>query len=381
MSMSLTRPMVPSVEGRNAGGTDIAIFKLNSSGVTQWVTQQPAFNTTGNDVTPSLVASPSGTLYVTYSTNGTASGQASTGTTNIVVIKLDTNGNEIWITEQPTFNSNGTNATPTIALDSTEQIYVTYVVTGQVSGWSTVTNTSIAVFKMDHTSATVLWNYVNYNESATEVLSDPHIVVDGQDSAYVSYQAYDSTEDEYAIGVFKLSGRPPCFNKGTKILCLDSNNNEVYRPIEEIQPGTLVKTVKNGYLLVSMCGSRQMINNPDTWESCMYRMPKTGAMTDDLIVTGGHSILVPQIDPVELPTLKSYLSGKTYVLDGYYMMLAAASKSFVKLDNYDSYTYYHLVLESADEDRRYGIWRNGVLTETQSRHDFLLNTYEKMACL
>ena len=44
------------------------------------------------------------------------------------------------------------------------------------------------------------------------------------------------------------------------------------------------------------------------------------------------------------------------------------SKDFIKMENNNTYTYYHLVLENeGDNDLRFGIWANGVLTETPSK--------------
>ena len=40
---------------------------------------------------------------------------------------------------------------------------------------------------------------------------------------------------------------PICFNKGTKILCLNKNFEEEYIPIENLNKNDLVKSYKNGY--------------------------------------------------------------------------------------------------------------------------------------
>ena len=48
--------------------------------IVQWITQQPTFNTSVNDVAPSIVADADGNSYVSYETiGGTASGQTNTG--------------------------------------------------------------------------------------------------------------------------------------------------------------------------------------------------------------------------------------------------------------------------------------------------------------
>ena len=40
------------------------------------------------------------------------------------------------------------------------------------------------------------------------------------------------------------------------------------------------------------------------------------------------------------------------------------------------FTYYHLTVESdGDENKRYGIWANGILSETPSKKQFLNHKY------
>jgi len=164
-----------------------------------------------------------------------------------------------------------------------------------------------------------------------------------------------------------------CYNKGTTILCVDKNSKEAYIQIENITPGMLVKTYQHGFRRVDLIGHRQMTNDPTNWKNCMYRLPKSGDMTDDLIVTGAHSILVDkQLTGEELQLQNQYWNGEEYLIDGKYMVLSAVSKQFVKVTDKNEYTYYHIVLEDdGDDNRRYGIWANGILSESQSRSAFL----------
>jgi hypothetical protein len=48
------------------------------------------------------------------------------------------------------------------------------------------------------------------------------------------------------------------------------------------------------------------------------------------------------------------------------------SDKFVKEQNNNLYTYYHFCLECGedDDDKRYGIWANGLLVETTSKNGF-----------
>ena len=103
-----------------------------------------------------------------------------------------------------------------------------------------------------------------------------------------------------------------------------------------------------------------MINDPNNIKSCMYKMIKTknNKLIDHLIITGLHSILVDTI------TLNDIIY--EYKIDDKYMLIAGYSNKFIKLNNTNIYTYYHLVLEDDDINKRYGIYTNGILSESTS---------------
>ena len=90
---------------------------------------------------------------------------------------------------------------------------------------------------------------------------------------------------------------PSCFNEGTNILCLNKQFQEEYIPIETLRSGDLVKTFKHGYRKIDLIGKNTLINNPSKFNECMFKMEKTDSngLIEDLIVTGGHSILVDDL--------------------------------------------------------------------------------------
>ena len=147
-----------------------------------------------------------------------------------------------------------------------------------------------------------------------------------------------------------------CFNKGTKIFCI-IDTLEVYIPIENIKPGTIVKTYLHGDIPVKLIGSGFMKNDISDVNNCMYTL--TGS---DLVVTGGHSILVDKLPNNVIKQTKQQLR-YNWKLDDKFMFLAHLNEDFIQHKNSSVYEYFHLSLESNDEDKRYGIWANGVLTE------------------
>ena len=165
---------------------------------------------------------------------------------------------------------------------------------------------------------------------------------------------------------------PPCFNQGTKILYLNKNLADEYIVVENLRRGDLVKTFKHGYRKIDMIGKNSMINNPDKYNSCMYKMIKTeeNGLTEDLILTGDHSILVDDLGVYQ--KMNEYIFKSTPMIDGKYLLLVSISKEFTKMLDNNVYTYYHFILENNDDDNeRFGVWADGVLTETPSKNQFI----------
>ena len=201
-------------------------------------------------------------------------------------------------------------------------------------------------------------------------------VLDG--AFYTDGQSYSFLNNMTLMAEWTLiPSNPTCFNKDTQILCLDTiTKQDKYMLIQDLRKGDLVKTYKHGYKAIEGIGYRTMINNPDKWDSCMYKMKKTDTMTSDLILTGGHSILLNGM-PENIMKIQSHLNrGPIAKIDDKYLLLAFLSESFEKVMDTEEYTYYHLYLESGgDKTKRYGICSNGIMTETTCELSFLRNNY------
>ena len=160
-----------------------------------------------------------------------------------------------------------------------------------------------------------------------------------------------------------------CFNEGSQILYLNKKMKDKYIAVEHLKKGDFVKTYKHGYRKVSKIIKGSFKNNPKNWNMCMYKMVKTesNGLLEDLIVTGGHSILVDSI--TEEQQAKYDEMGLTdwsnQTIDGKHLLLACVSDEFTAMPDDNRYTYYHLLLENNnDEEERFGIYANGILTET-----------------
>lgn len=161
----------------------------------------------------------------------------------------------------------------------------------------------------------------------------------------------------------------PCFLEGSTILCLKDGKEE-YVPVESLEKGTLVKTSLDGYKKVELIG-KGPCSNPGTaerTEARLYRCPKSAypELTDDLFVTGCHSILVGSVTPEQREkTVKSL--GKMYVTDKKYRLMACIDERAEPWQKEGTFTIYHFALENEHDGGNYGVYANGgLLVETCS---------------
>lgn len=169
---------------------------------------------------------------------------------------------------------------------------------------------------------------------------------------------------------------PACFIEGTKLLA-HVKDKDTYVNIEDLRSGDLVKTHLHGYKPIKFIGKGFMTNNPTQWNGCVKKLPKSGDVTDDLFVTGAHSILVDELSEKESGGMLAIYGTTDRKIDNKTLLLSWVSEKFEAVDDNKDYTYYHLVLEhDNDENKRYGIWANGVLTESQCEKHFLGKDYE-----
>ena len=167
-----------------------------------------------------------------------------------------------------------------------------------------------------------------------------------------------------------------CFNEGTKILCLNcklngelnGELNEIYRPVQDLQVGDFVKSYLHGYRKVNKILTGSFVNNPteDGVPNCMYMMVKTedNQLIDDLILTRNHGILVEKLSENEE---KKVDKNNLPVIDNLLSIITADSDKFEKVMDNNVYKYYHFSLETdGDNDRRFGVYANGLLVEIPS---------------
>jgi len=169
---------------------------------------------------------------------------------------------------------------------------------------------------------------------------------------------------------------PACFIEGTKLYA-HVHDKDLYVNIKDLRSGDLINTYLHGKKAIKFIGKGTMTNDPTKWNGCVKKLPKHGDMTDDLFVTGAHSILVDELSEKEKEGMLAIYGTADRKVDDKILLLSWVSDKFESIVDEENYTYYHLVLEhDNDEMKRYGIWANGVLTESQCEKHFLTKPYK-----
>ena len=160
-----------------------------------------------------------------------------------------------------------------------------------------------------------------------------------------------------------------CFLRGSKILCLNGEKEE-YMPIEEMQVGTPVKTLSGAYVKVHTIG-KTIFNNPNNADRGPNRLFKLSPknypqLTEDLIITGCHSILVDKLEPKQkarhLQLMKSL-----YMTTGKFRLMAFIDEKAEPYQSPGNHEIWHFALENKEVVCNYGVYANGgLLVETAS---------------
>jgi len=156
--------------------------------------------------------------------------------------------------------------------------------------------------------------------------------------------------------------KPPpttCFLEGSTILCL-VNNKEKYIPIEDIRKGMLVKTMNHSYIPVELIGYSIVNNTSDS--PILYKCKKENypELSEDLIITECHAILVDQITQIQREkTLKKF--GEIFKTQNKLRLIASIDERAEPWTKPGKYTVWHVALKNENILNNYGIFANGRL--------------------
>jgi len=161
-----------------------------------------------------------------------------------------------------------------------------------------------------------------------------------------------------------------CFHEDSKILC-QVDNVEVYIPIKNIRKGMLVKTLLSGFKAVDYIGYSEIYNPSHKLRSKnrLYKLTPRNypELTEDLIITGCHAVLVDQLTEKETEKTIEY-TGKVYYTENKMRLIACLDARSEPFMEKGIYTIWHLALENENYHFNYGIYANGLLVESASQN-------------
>jgi hypothetical protein len=160
-----------------------------------------------------------------------------------------------------------------------------------------------------------------------------------------------------------------CFGENTRIMCfIDGQEQELM--VQDIRNGVLVKTLGSGYKPVCMIGTNKMMNlgNDERVEERLYICKKENytELTEDLIITGCHSVLVNDITEEQKNKIMNKF-GRIMVTEGKYRLTAAMDERANPYNCDREFNIYHFALEHDIYTYNYGVYANGLLVESCSK--------------
>ena len=161
-----------------------------------------------------------------------------------------------------------------------------------------------------------------------------------------------------------------CFKESTKILCF--TEKEEYIPIQDLKPGDLVKTFSSGFKKIENIGYARVyydVKQNGHTTSNLYRLCKTNypELFEDLIITGGHAILVDDFKDDNEKNKVVEIYKRIYQTDNKYNLLACVDERASVYEVEGVHVVWHFSLESDDDSLNYGVYANGLLVEACSK--------------
>jgi len=165
-----------------------------------------------------------------------------------------------------------------------------------------------------------------------------------------------------------------CFKEGTKIL-----TDRGYVLIQHLRKGDLIKTVSSGFKKIEHIGYSKIHHNTDDdrVKDKLYRCPMSEypELIEDLVITGGHSILVKEFKDDEQMEKNKAVFGSTPVIDEHFKLLAFIDDKTKIFEEEGVHTIWHFALENTDEFGKYGVYANGLLVETIDINGIFIKEY------
>lgn len=183
----------------NQGGRDVVIMKMDLNGNVIWIKQNNTFNGLRDDQYTGVVCDSNNNVFVVFSLDGSSSGNIGSGGKDIVVMKLVPNGDIAWIKQNNVFNTSSSEMFPTIACGLNDDIYITYYTSKATSGNTNTGTYDIVIMRMTN-NGDVVWIKQNNIFNSSNYEYDPLIACDLYGNSYVTYRSRGATSGNTNIG-------------------------------------------------------------------------------------------------------------------------------------------------------------------------------------
>ena len=240
------------------------------------------------------------------------------------------------------------------------------IITISPSSGSTEGGTSVTITGSEyiHDNTSVTFNGVDatnvvVNDSTELTCDTPPNNIAGLVSVTITTTTVGSTTADAGFEYTAV-----CFHEDTLIL-----TSKGYLPIKNLKKGDLVKTFKNGFKPIHIIGYSKIYNSGDNKRivNRLYQYSKDtfDKLFNDLLLTGGHSILVDEYtnENQKEKNEKVFGKSKNYVIDEKICLTSYVNENAIPYEKIGTFAIYHLALENEDETGNYGIYANGLLVE------------------
>ena len=357
--------------------TSLTTFTINSEdvGTTGGGTVTVSYGTTTANVyvvTTNPAASISVNEEIYYiGTNSTTVTGLTTGSNTVivdVVVDSETTRYYAYITVNNSTSSDTSLVTFTIdgaPVNEGDNIFVSYGTTSV--SVNVVTTNSAASISVDLNEGTPSTGTGSVNNTFSGLIL-------GSNTLNVNVLAEDGiTFQHYTVYIIRENAPSvPCFGENTKILCFNSEKSEEeYVLVQDIRPGTLVKTLLNNYVPVNMIGKSIIKNyaNNDRIKNRLYKCRRENypeILGEDLILTGCHSILVDHLTEEQVKKTIQEIK-QVYITDRKYRLFAFLDPRSEPYEVEGEMQIYHIALDNENYYMNYGVYANGLLVETCSK--------------
>ena len=180
---------------------------------------------------------------------------------------------------------------------------------------------------------------------------------------------YDSLNMPFTSNFYSLP-TIGCFLADSKVL-----TNSQLVPIQLLKKGDLVQTLNDGLLPIKFVGKRSFFNQltEERINAHLYKLNKNDfpELLEDLFITGGHPLLVNDVDEETKKKLLDMNDNTSIITEGKYRVFAMIHPKAELWNDEKEHEIFDIVLENEDPKKNYGIWVNGILTESMDEEFFL----------